>query len=105
MTTKVWINEEYGYKHWLWKYPGSKADLKTYWKNVIEPMIRQKGCLLHPSELEGEVTQVDTDFFLDPKILIFPNKEKVKVSNLKVHCHLHESDDSYLIFKKEKQSG
>jgi hypothetical protein len=98
--TEVHINEEYGYQHWHWIFPGSKADLKTYWDNVIRPMIRQKGCLLHPSELEGEITQVNTDFFLDPSTLIFPNGRKIKVSDLEACCHLHESDDSNIVFKK-----
>lgn len=84
----VFVEEEYGYRSWLWEYPGTPETLVTDFKSGRFP-----SDFFDPSEGAGEaypgtMTQVDM------------NDEAPPIEDdprLGAFIHTHEWDDTYLL--------
>lgn len=79
MTLRILLEEEYGYRTWLWEYPGTKEQLIADWKAGRAPMN-----------------------FFDPsqgKAFIGTMTEILHITALPVwdyYAHTHEDSDTYL---------
>lgn len=85
----VLINEEYGYREWLWRTPFNETQLRQFWSQLshIPPV----------SQLPGEKEPV----VVGPGDTIWGGGENPFIY-LTPHtplwaCHLHVDDDSYLM--------
>ena len=74
---RVYIDEEYGYRDWVWKTGMTEEELVTWWKDQVS---LGDGDILH---LPGKVEKFDPHHHSPPE---------------KPHfwAHLHANDDSYL---------
>jgi hypothetical protein len=95
---RIGIQEEYGYRHWVWEFNGSAEALQAYWDKKIVPALKNHGCLFHPSKLEGKVHEVN--IFMHTDSISTPHcwsKFIKDTDNQLTHeSHLHEHRDSYL---------
>jgi hypothetical protein len=75
LPTTVYIEEEYGYRYWVWESDKTPDQLTEWWQALesVEPYSV-------PDNLPGKVREVDS----------LPGKNGVWF------CHLHTEDDSYL---------
>ena len=78
MTLRILLEEEYGYRTWLWEYPGTKEQLIADWKAGRAPMN-----FFDPSQgnFEGTMTEI------------------LYITALPVcdyRAHTHEDHDTYL---------
>ena len=93
MTIKIVVEEEYGYRYWLWEVKTKTSDaLKGYFWNVIESGEDEYWyCTGVPSDhFIGEWKQLD---FEDYKNLI-DSKE------YDGDAHIHENNDSWIKFSE-----
>jgi hypothetical protein len=96
----VALEEEYGYRYWLWVYPGTVEQLKADWKRGHAPMD-----FFDPSEgcYEGTMVEVTTE--LDtvegtserPLWPIFLAADKAGL-----YAHVHEPEDTFLLVQGEQ---
>lgn len=77
----VLVNEEYGFRHWIWDTHMSKEALIEWWTNLatVEPYF------FDPAKLPGNVRQVEEEDFYQ---ILEGNQETP-------HLHLHMDDDSW----------
>ena len=84
---KVFVEEEYGYRYWIWEYPGTKEELIADWKAHKAPL-----CYFDPrnSKFEGELKSADIDH------------RDVKIADIENGCdayaHVHWDEDTVLKF-------
>jgi hypothetical protein len=80
---KIYICEEYGYREWIWDYPGTVEELISDWKAGIAPLN-----FMNPSEgtYRGTMIQITDDDLESVNIkVMFP-----------IRGHVHMEDDTYL---------
>ncbi len=85
---KILCNEEHGYKHWYWNYPGTIDELIVDWKVGKIPFLYH--CFhddFSGQVVEVEATKVAYEMFMDQW-----SSTDIKV----VKCHIHMFDDSWL---------
>ena len=74
-TFTVVIDEEHGYRYWLWEFSGTERQLlETFNSN------KPKNCLIEPTVLPGKVKECSAERYLD----------------CDYHAHWHEPDDSVI---------
>lgn len=79
---KVFIEEEYGYRYWVWDFPGTASELVSEWCAGHVPPV---GYVYGP-QYRGSITPAeDADF--DPATPGF---------GFAAYCHIHEPEDSEL---------
>jgi hypothetical protein len=94
------VCEEYGYKWWLWEFHGSFINLQEYWDKLVIPAIKAQGCLLAIRGLKGHLTPIrPINSPIDPDSWVLPSGDILKMAKTIHHCHIHESDDSWLDLK------
>lgn len=98
-STQVTICEEYGYRWWIWEFPGDTDQLKSYWDDNIMANIEKAGCLFHPQSLRGKVVQAIPDTFMEPTLFMIGEKQINRDKNKEHFCHMHELEDSYLTIR------
>jgi hypothetical protein len=109
----VWVEEEYGYRYWLWKPDMTEPELIAFWKNMpaIGSVLNLPGKLESlPGELE-EIVPIELDEDIDElsaKAIILREEGKYEEANaLFAPCegyaapgdwfaHIHEDEDSFL---------
>ncbi len=82
--TRIPIEEEYGYRHWIWETPDTFESAKARFDDVVSD---ENFSFMHPNELDlgGEWIEVEYADWQD----------EVKMEN--ISGHLHESDDSWIL--------
>ena len=80
---KIFLDEEYGYRCWIWTVDKTRSELIDWWQNLetVSPFF------FNPSKTLpfGEFKLID---FIDEKN--FPDYD--------CRIHMHEDEDSYLAF-------
>jgi hypothetical protein len=80
---KVLVDEEYGFRTWMWLFPGTKEQLIEAWRkkeaplNFIDPSVGQNGVLFKGTMEETLVIPLFTEY--------------------DAVAHVHEIEDTYLI--------
>ena len=72
----VMIEEEYGYRYWIWEPRKTREELIEWWRAVEST----DAYLFSPASLPGKVTQI----------------RKVRQKSCLWYCHLHMNRDSFL---------
>lgn len=85
----VLVDEEYGYRYWVWLPRMTNEELATYWE-AIESMSEHYATKKTLPGNFSEITQEEWG-----EMLWMPEKGISK-------CHVHEDCDSYLIVDGEK---
>jgi len=96
---KVYVDEEYGYREYLWEYPGNKEQLK---KDFFAGRIPLWPMGIAPTEEEPEF---DGYFrkMLRTEIRALHNKGDGKIfERVDAMIHIHEVEDSDLSFADER---
>lgn len=116
---KIYIKEEYGFKHWLWIYPKDKEQLIKDWRNSFAPLL--------PTKLKyfGELKELTLDevgihhftkkykklwvrggnkdaFYTDEYKALQAEYQKDLDEKWPVRAHIFNEDDTYLIVDNEK---
>ena len=92
---KIIVEEEYGYRYWLWELQASSFEgVQKYFNSVITPVENEYWyCSGTPKDhfTSGEWRQ-----------LTFPEyKDIVDSEEWDAHAHIHQNDDSEIGLKKE----
>lgn len=96
------VCEEYGYRWWLWEFYGGNINLQEYWDKLVIPAINSQGCLLSVRSLKGHITPIrPINSTINPESWMLPDGNIIKSVKNTHHCHIHESDDSWLSLKGE----
>jgi hypothetical protein len=92
----VAVNEECGYRYWLWVFHGTEAELRAAWLSGKAPTN-----FWNPSEGEypGVMVQVEWDQFTDTEPLR-PIWDEARAAGL--YAHVHTDEDTYLIIRGEE---
>ncbi len=80
----VFVQEEYGYREWIWKPNMTKQELQTWWDNN-DP----EDFFFNPSAAPGKWTLIETDREFDD----WARGWNSTVTN---RAHFHEKNDSWL---------
>jgi hypothetical protein len=121
VTTKVWIVEEYGYRHWVWEHPGTLADVVSDWQNGTCPVnfmglregVGYRGSCVEfrPSDdvwerAEAMVKDIDVDEMSENHPFVVAAVAMLEVENsheaimarhgFHATAHVHEHDDTAL---------
>lgn len=75
---KIYVDEEYGYRSWVWTFPGTKKELQAAWDRGDRP-----DCFLNPSFGKYPGTMKQTSGHFDPK-------------SFDGYAHVHEKEDTWL---------
>ena len=101
----VYVQEEYGYRDWLWSPDMTVEELKVWWKNLstVAPYFFEG-----PVSFPGKIHQI---YFDEPFLFSFVRAEGRTVYPLHsdllrmpediIHMHIHEDSDSYLVIDGE----
>lgn len=83
---KILIEEEYGYRYWIWTHPGTKEELLTDWNKGEAPLD-----FFNPrnSSFKGSLEQIQT-----PEVIRGAWKEVEGGSYL--YAHVHEPGDTFI---------
>lgn len=76
----VWLEEEYGYRHWRWEPGMTATELVNWWKNLKTVGLY----FFSPTGLPGKVVHIDWSDMPSRKSIVW-------------RAHLHEDEDSYLV--------
>ena len=108
-STIVYIEEEYGYRHWVWVTPFTKEELISWWQN-LDSVMRYffhaagdlPGMTLEsvntPIEAIREMYKDDEDSNIGQYLDNLFRPTMFEVRNDPIwYCHLHCDDDSILI--------
>lgn len=79
---KIFIEREYGWKYYIWNFPGSPKEALQYWKELssIPPFHKLKGVMKEiPIELVSDILEL-TDH------------------NITLSAHIHTDDDSDFVY-------
>jgi hypothetical protein len=105
--TKIWITEEYGYREWIWEYPGTQEELIADWAAGKAPLN-----FFNPSSGAGELykgtmTQFDICELMDVdgfKLLLLggdSTQEVMERIGAVGRAHVHEEEDTWLSINGE----
>jgi hypothetical protein len=102
----VHIEEEYGYREWLWSPSMTVEELKVWWKSIptVAPYFFEG-----PVNFPGEVHQI---YFHEPlkfsfveegaKRTVMPlHPDPLTLPEDTIYIHIHEDSDSYLMVNGE----
>ena len=94
MSIVVFVEEEYGYREWLWYPDMSKEDLKEWWLK-LETVNSFFFC--GAASMPGKAVQIIFDDIIDGKA-VYKYEDGTNVIFPENHwkAHLHEDDDSWL---------
>ena len=83
--TVIFIEEEYGYRMWLWTYPGTKGELLADWKVGKAPLN-----FFNPSQgnFSGKMEQIGYDIDLTALSAMQDSADG--------YAHVHMDEDTYL---------
>ena len=83
--TVVFVEEEYGYRIWLWTYPGTKEELVADWKAGKAPLN-----FFNPSQgsFGGKMEEIGIDVNLTALSTMQDTAD--------AYAHVHMDDDTYL---------
>ena len=91
---KIIVEEEYGYRYWLWNIKASSAEgLEKYFNSVaLAPGFYCSGT---PDKhlTEGEWTEIDWEEY----------KTHMDKNDFDGHVHIHQDDDSHIKFRTDYQ--
>jgi len=104
----VYIVEEYGYRHWVWRYPHSREQLILDWKNGKAPINFYDPST---SPFDGELIQLGSGLVTDPTkpmvLLEIPYIDANNLDEVKEKCdawaHVHDADDTFLQFEDDEK--
>ena len=88
---RILIEEEYGYRHWNWLYPGTKEELIDDWKNKKIPFLYH----FHHENFSGNLIEVMSETGWKK----FQNEWRRVLS---IKCHIHEWEDSWIEIDGER---
>jgi hypothetical protein len=97
--TQVTICEEYGYRWWIWEFPGTTDQLRTYWNNEVMTNVEKAGCLFRPQNLKGKLKKASVDNHIQPTVFMIDDELITRDQEKENFCHIHETEDSYLKIK------
>ena len=102
----VYIQEEYGYRDWLWVPSMTKEELAEWWKNLpsVSPFF-----FSGPVDFPGEVHQIylhnENDFrFVEEgegRVVHPIHEDMLSLPENVIRMHIHEDMDSYLTIDDE----
>lgn len=87
---EVFLDEEYGFRHWRFLFRGTRQELEAWWRSLtsVQSFFFSPGKRVKELDL-GEISEIlDYD---DP----LPRK-------CDVYIHIHLDDDSHLVFRDEE---
>lgn len=125
---RIHIEEEYGFRDWLWTYPGTIKQLADDWKEGRRPVspscrvARGVHAYTGRNYFDGELDEIfwDRDYYLSDDgeehvhrwPVLVTNQEqlrfvqrKTKYNGFDGYAHIHEQDDSYLHVGYYKLTG
>jgi hypothetical protein len=98
----VHVQEEYGYREWLWAPDMTIEELKVWWKNLptVAPYFFEG-----PVNFPGEIHQI---YFHEPfsfsfikevegRTVVPLHPDPLVMPEDIIHMHIHEDSDSYLV--------
>jgi hypothetical protein len=89
---KVFVEEEYGYRYWVWEADMSADELVTWWKTMNPTTY-----FLSPATLPGKVLQLYSTYNINDPMTCWVDGNGVKHdSALMWKAHLHMEDNSWL---------
>lgn len=90
---RVALEEEYGYRLWIWEYPGTEAELLADWKarkaplNFFDPSKgKYAGKMIEVTDVEGPLY----------------DEYRAKFPSGSYYGHVHMHDDTYLVVAGQK---
>lgn len=101
---RIYIDEEYGYRAWLWKYPGTLDQLISAWEagyaplNFFDPRL---------GEFEGDLLPLTCETWplLDFWDRMGANTAQELLTKCDAYAHVHDDDDTYLKIGDERIPG
>lgn len=87
----VLVNEEYGYRHWIWRTPFTSAQLVAFWRGL--------STIPSAQDLPGEIEAASPSGLGDSYVWGLPSTSDpilYAVRDPLWRCHLHIDDDSHL---------
>ena len=116
---KIRVNEEYGYRFWLWE--PSTTNFEAIQKKFYE-VVKQVGVVANPwwVDPDGKWEQVRMVFNDDAKCVndyededcqcdacvshwINEDGERIELPKSEYYCHIHDDEDSYLVPKADAE--
>ena len=90
MNAKIIVEEEYGYRYWLWEVnTKSLQSLREYYNSIVG--VKDFFCVGEPKEhLIGKWKELDWEEF----------KTHVDNNDYDGHAHIHQDDDSHIGFRE-----
>lgn len=82
---KIQITEEYGYREWVWEFPGTLAELVEDWRNGRVPLLKD-----HLTKEQTRPIPPYRGKLIRLTSKINPNEE------WDAYAHIHMMDDTYL---------
>ncbi len=107
MSMVVFVEEEYGYRNWIWMPSMSSAELEAWWKAL--PTVATY-FFAGPSSFPGEIHQIyieDDGFYLVKEgggRTLEPLSEKMPLPDESWYAHIHMECDSFLAPPKSDPS-
>jgi hypothetical protein len=91
-TIEVFLNEEYGYKTWIWRPNMSEEEFINWWDNMSETEFIKY--YFNIKSLPGELKE-----YTQKSIGNSPIREAGDPTCYKpyYYCHFHDVDDSYIV--------
>lgn len=115
MAVRIWVQEEFGYREWMWTHPGTVEDVVADWKAGRCPIsfwgLREAGTYqgtcekFDPNEdiwgqvLVGEKTETEAQF-LAAVALLNSHEGKMKAYKADLYAHVHVDEDTYLMVQE-----
>ena len=87
---KIYVEEEYGFRNWVWMFPGSIPELVAEWKAGRAPLNYFDPSL---GKLKGEFTEFGLDCPND--VSFYADLDNLRRS-ADAYIHTHELEDTYL---------
>lgn len=96
----IHVSEEYGYREWVWYYPGTVDDLKRDWNARRAPYARARGAnqrlgVDRDAKYRGVILEIDTDDFFDKGSAIIA---------FDATAHFHMDDDTRIKIANERRN-
>ncbi len=91
---KIVVEQEYGFRYWLWEVKASsRTGVKGYFRKQTADRGDQWYCTGNPEDhlTIGEWKKISYDDY----------KTMVDSGEYDAHAHIHQGDDSHLVFKEE----